>query len=215
MTIPTVQELLAPMIAPPWMEARAANAMNEGFPQHVLALASAARLWPLSEATRVYGSTAVRMIGSPLDPLVRARAWWASLPRELRESVFDCVRAQVGSMLFDLGDLISNQGRTLSADETAVLNARVVAWALQRDDLQSFDCLIHEDNAMQAALRAHTKQIDDLARSWLSTALVRARAFEHPQIHAGQSASDGPFWWAARAPFLPPQGAVPQNNNAV
>lgn len=216
MKTPTLVELLSPMRPCPRMVARFDTMSPLGLPQHALCVAAVANLWPTSEATRVYGRDAVKIINSKADPRVRARDWWASLPQSSRDEVVAWVRSECAAMLFDLGSIIAEANAAPTGPALEVLHARTIAWVLRRDDIESFEVLVRGDSTLERSLQVLAKELDDQARPWLSPLLAAARAYAHPQILASLDMGESK-WWMARAHSPRAEGVTvpPTTSNPV
>lgn len=192
--VPSAHDMLSPMKPPPWLVEKCDRLTSrDSMLLRAFGVAACGRLWPSSEATRVYGLDAVRIIGTDADPFVRARQWWSSLPAHTRVGILAEAEQRCAILMADLVAMRTDLRPEGVAEET-LITAR--QWAIRRDDMQSLLCMIRDERE-RADLHRQLAALDSFAQHWMR-GLIKQTIEQEPikQLEASLAACDGPHWWS-------------------
>lgn len=192
--VPSAHDMLSPMTPPPWLVEKCDRLTRmDSMLLRAFGVAACGRLWPSSEATRVYGHDAVRIIGTDADPLVRARRWWSDLPAHTRVGLLAEAEQRCAVLMANLV-VMRTDLRPEGVSEETLNTARL--WVVRRDDMQSMLCMIR-DPRESADLQRQLVALDSFAHHWMR-GLLQQTIEQEPikQLEASLAACDGPHWWS-------------------
>lgn len=185
---PSALALLGGLDAPPWLTAPLARDTADPYAVAV-AVGAVGRLWSPE------GGDAAREAMARLrrrdDPLSRARAWFAALPRDARESALDLACVEAESLAAQLDELTDG-----ASVDLAGARAEALAWLERRDDLASLAALLAEGDApprLSALLASLDRAARTRATMWLALAPLRSARLEQVAWQEPDA------WWAEPA----------------
>lgn len=183
-----VDALLEGLDAPAWLIAPLARDTTDPYAVAV-AVGAVGRLWSPEGGDAAREAMARLRRGD--DPLSRARAWFAELPREAREAALDLACVEAESLAAQLDELAHGVTGDLAAARVDAL-----AWIERRDDLASLASLLRAGD-VPPRLSASLASLDRAART-RATMWIALSPLSSPRLRQ-VSWQEPDAWWAQAA----------------